>query len=142
MVLLFGPVLILGALPARSLVPEVWPRPVEELVLADGSWIIQPVRWNPWGGPGGEVRARTRPWSVLELQLRDGSRLRGYLIEQTAGPAAALVLQTGPDQQQTVPLASTVFKFKPNNMRWRQRLRLAWARLNARLTVSQTPSPG
>ncbi|MFW5815671.1 MAG: hypothetical protein ACOCVP_02325 [Wenzhouxiangella sp.] len=138
MVLLSGPVLMMGALPARSVLLEVWPRPVEELVLADGRWVIQPARWNRWDGPDGEVRARTRPWSVLELQLDDGSRLRGYLIEQTP---AALVLQTGPDQHHTVAVSSTAFKFTPNNMRWRQRMRLAWARLNARLPVSRTPSP-
>lgn len=139
-ILLVGPVMVIGVLPVRTLVPEVWPRPVEELVLTDGSWILQPAGWIPFSAPGGDVQARTRPLSVIEVELRDGSRERGYLIDKTSGPDGQLTLQTGRGQQRTLPVSTTTLIFSPNDMPWNRRIRLALARLKNRLPVNRKPS--
>jgi hypothetical protein len=141
MVLLIGPVVLLGVLPARPLVSAVWPGSIEERVLPDGSWRLEPVRWQSAFARNDAVRARTRPYSVVEVQLQDGSRERGYLISDTSGPDGELTLQTGPDQHRVLPLSATRFRFYPNDMLWRERLRLAAIRLQDRLPLTQMPSP-
>ncbi|NDY96725.1 hypothetical protein G3I74_13395 [Wenzhouxiangella sp. C33] len=140
MVLLLGLALIVGAVPARTLLPAVWPASVEELVLPDGRWILQPARWGLQPAGGDEVQARSRPLSVLEVHFEDGSRERGYVVDRTAGPDGVLILQTGPKRQRIVPESALAFAFYPNDMRLGQRLELALARLKRR-AVSQTPSP-
>jgi hypothetical protein len=141
MVLLIGPVVLLGVLPARPLVSAVWPGPIEELVLPDGRWRLEPVSWQSSFSRNNALRARTRPYSVIEVQLHDGSRERGYLISQNPGADGQLKLQTGPGQHKVLPLSTTRFRFYPNDMFLRERLRLALSRLQDRLPLKQMPSP-
>lgn len=140
-VLLAGLAFAAGALPMRTLIPTVWPGPVEEWVLADGDWILQPSSGNSLPASSAGVRARTRPVSVIEVQFRNGDRERGYLIDKTSGPDGALIVQTGPDEQRIVPVATLAGTFYPNNTPGIERLRLALARLKERSPVSRTPSP-
>lgn len=140
MMLLIGLALIVGAVPARTLLPAVWPASVEELVLPDGRWIFQSARWHRQTAGRDEVQARSRPLSLLEVQFHDGSLERGYVIDRTHGPDGVLILQTGPKRQQIVPESALAFAFYPNDLRLGQRLELALERLKRRV-VSQKPLP-
>lgn len=76
---------------------------------------------------------------MLEVELQDGSRERGYLINQTEGPDGQLTLQTGPGQHRLLPLSDMKFLFYPNDLSWRQRLVLALDRLQQRLPLKRMP---
>lgn len=129
-VLLLGPVVLIGLLPTRPLVSEVWPQPVEEWVLDDGHWILQPAPRSLNQEQTDQLRVRTRPLSVLAAQLDDGSRVHGYLLERVED-GDTLVLQTGPETIEALPVARLTWLYHPNDMSFSERLRLAFARLRA-----------
>ncbi|MCA1780536.1 MAG: hypothetical protein LC637_14500 [Xanthomonadaceae bacterium] len=140
LVLLVAVIALIGILPARPLLPAVWPRPVEELVLPDGRWVFRPAPWHFLAAGADESRARTRPLSLLQVQLSDGSNEHGYIVAQSSGSTGTLILQTGPGQQRSLPVSSVAFMFYPNDLPLGQRVRLARGRLQERLPFSRMPS--
>ncbi len=136
--LMVGPVLLIGLLPLRPLILAIWPAPVEEIVRLDGRWSLVPVLPRSLAVDDGDIRARTRPMSLVEVQLRNGDRVHGYLLDRidSADTGAALLLATGPKSRKLLPVAEQLFVFYPNDLSWSDRFRLAMTRLRHRQPVS------
>ena len=136
--LMVGPVLLIGLLPVRPLILAIWPAPVEEIVGLDGRWNLVPVLQGSSVVNDDDIRARTRPISVVEVQLNDGHRVHGYLIDRVGNEDtdAALLLATGPESRKILPVAELTFVLYPNDMSWSDRFGLAMMRLIHRQPLS------
>lgn len=136
--LLLGPVLAIGLWPFRPLLLAIWPGPVEEIMIADGDWLFAPVLLGSVVVEADQVRARSRPVSLVEAHLGDGRLVHGYLIERSdsAGADGVMLLATGPETRQALPFDDLVMMFYPNDLSLAERFSLAMKRLKARQPLS------
>lgn len=124
LVLFVGLVLLLvlaAAFPARPALLNAWPFPVEEVVLPNGEWILQPIGTpfaDPTRSPG---RARTRPRSLAAVELVDGSVHYGFVLERPADGEGYLLIQVEPDRQLRLTKSEVEEISRPNALTPAQR---------------------
>lgn len=122
-------------LPARPVLESIWPVRVDEIVLADGQWLLQSA-----AAPGPsldrvEVLARSRPISVLAVLQVDGSLYYGFVLQAPDSEKDGLRLLTAPDREVRLSASDIEARYHPNALNAGQRARLAIVNL-----VRRTPS--
>ncbi len=136
-VLLITVALVAAAVPTRPVWVSVWPERIEEVVHADGQWLLQPARRSTGDHPSEDIRARTRPISLVKARLSDDRVYFGFVMEQLqTSEGEQWLLSIGPEEEVRVDSADIVEWIYPNALGMVEQLRLACARL-----ISRTPSP-
>ncbi len=128
--------LVVATLPTRPVWQSVWPERVEEIVFADGLWALQSASRGAAVNQTADIRARTRPTSLVAARLVDSSVHYGFVLERAETDSGQTVLLSiAPEKEVVVDSAEVVEWVYPNALDLVERFRLAYVRL-----VSRTPS--
>jgi len=129
--------LVTAALPTRPVWVSVWPERIEELVYADGQWVLRPARRSTGVHPSEDIRARTRPISLVKARLSDDRAYFGFIMEKLeTSEGEQWLLSIGPEQEVMIDSGEVVEWIYPNALSVVEQLRLAYARL-----INRKPSP-
>lgn len=140
--------------PARHVLVPLWPAQMEESLYQNDSNSIQRIFHRAGAEPAfpGKLIARNRPLTLLSVEREEQNPVVGYLsgvrpesealvspelptwlepdlIEVSSEPSKILVLVVADGEIVEIPLAGVRRLFRPNRLRLRDRLMLAWRRL-------------
>ncbi len=112
-------------LPARPVLESIWPPRVDEIVLADGQWVLQSAAAPGPSLGAAEVLARSRPLSLLAVRHSDGSLRYGFVLQAPDSREDGLLLLTAPDREVQFSASDIEARYHPNALNAGQRARLA-----------------